>query len=1021
MSALRTFYATEYSKTDRSSCKKCKGKIAKDACRISKNSPSPFHDGFVSVWFHVPCFFQKEKGKLTSVDDLKGFENLRIEDQVKIREFVKAGLPEGFVPPSAATSSSQGPKAVEEETGITAENAAIAAENNKKLWALRDRIEKEDVSLKQLRTLLELNGMPTTGGRPDLVNRLSDAMLFGVPTCPACQQRDMIFSMGQYNCRAETTFGTCGFKGLNRANGGRVDVQPIITDKTSELAWIRDWQQPLLPREKRVVSRASIAEYTRDAAQPLRSMKFSAIGELERDKETIQSLIINNGGSFADDIQADTDYVITTYEDLLRAQNFAGNASNLPQETFSDNGSSVPSSTPGSNRGSPQKVSQESSEEQLKKQRSKTSEKLRLALDMKLALVTEPLLDQLLVSFGFDQSVYVLSGNLPPIAKAKLATPASVFPVPADTKESPSAISSSVANSEAMSSQAAQSGNAPALGVKKSTSVAPVEVKMTPRGVVDDKVQGAKGGAAVVYREVIPKKVEALPKEEPKFDATSFDSLKEPKIEKEEYEIYDRTLSSADVVTGLNKWYRLQIVDTKGTGKLFTLFTRWGRVGEIGNWTQTPEAGLASTKIAWEKKWLDKTKNKWSDREKFEKKPGAYFPVETEEVDEEEEKRKTKQDPSSGDASSSDVDGEDLVPPSYLDPQLKRLVDMIFDTNMLVKSMTELKIDVKKMPLGKLNRATVMNGYATLKEIEQALLSTDEMARFKLPSLSSKFYTYIAHDFGRNAPEIIDNFSLLKLKMKQLETLLDIMIAAELLNEKEPLIQRNPSDLNYQKLKVEMVALNSYTREYKLVQRFLSTGYNQKTLGKSLQVVDIFKVDREGEKDRFEQFRGQRPRKLLWHGSRVCNFVGILSSGLRIAPPEAPASGYMFGKAIYLSDLVEKSAPYCCPDPETGMGLLVLCDTALGDPLLLNRPEYITELPEGKHSAKALAKFQPDPSKEEVGDDKIIVPIGAPTPTNLPDVFLEHAEYMVYDAAQIRIRYLVQVQFSKDGQLVAPK
>jgi hypothetical protein len=50
---------------------------------------------------------------------------------------------------------------------------------------------------------------------------------------------------------------------------------------------------------------------------------------------------------------------------------------------------------------------------------------------------------------------------------------------------------------------------------------------------------------------------------------------------------------------------------------------------------------------------------------------------------------------------------------------------------------------------------------------------------------------------------------------------------------------------------------------------------------------------------------------LLWHGSRLSNFVGILSQGLRIAPPEAPVSGYLFGKGIYLADMSEKSIHYC--------------------------------------------------------------------------------------------------------------
>ena len=37
---------------------------------------------------------------------------------------------------------------------------------------------------------------------------------------------------------------------------------------------------------------------------------------------------------------------------------------------------------------------------------------------------------------------------------------------------------------------------------------------------------------------------------------------------------------------------------------------------------------------------------------------------------------------------------------------------------------------------------------------------------------------------------------------------------------------------------------------------------------------------------------------LLVHGSRLTNFVGILSKGLKIAPPDVPASGYLFGKGL---------------------------------------------------------------------------------------------------------------------------
>ena len=69
---------------------------------------------------------------------------------------------------------------------------------------------------------------------------------------------------------------------------------------------------------------------------------------------------------------------------------------------------------------------------------------------------------------------------------------------------------------------------------------------------------------------------------------------------------------------------------------------------------------------------------------------------------------------------------------------------------------------------------------------------------------------------------------------------------------------------------------------------------------------------------------------MLWHGSRLSNYVGILSEGLKIAPLEAPATGYMFGKGIYFADIVSKSANYCKPKQQSE-GLLMLCEVALGN------------------------------------------------------------------------------------------
>jgi poly [ADP-ribose] polymerase len=51
---------------------------------------------------------------------------------------------------------------------------------------------------------------------------------------------------------------------------------------------------------------------------------------------------------------------------------------------------------------------------------------------------------------------------------------------------------------------------------------------------------------------------------------------------------------------------------------------------------------------------------------------------------------------------------------------------------------------------------------------------------------------------------------------------------------------------------------------------------------------------------------------------------------MRIAPPEAPCTGYNFGKGAYFADLSGKSNGYSRPYLSGGVGLFVVCEVALG-------------------------------------------------------------------------------------------
>lgn len=102
--------------------------------------------------------------------------------------------------------------------------------------------------------------------------------------------------------------------------------------------------------------------------------------------------------------------------------------------------------------------------------------------------------------------------------------------------------------------------------------------------------------------------------------------------------------------------------------------------------------------------------------------------------------------------------------------------------------------------------------------------------------------------------------------------------------------------------------------------------------GQRAKILNCFKLERKGEDSKFNPLN-LKNHKLLWHGSRFSNFSGILSQGMRIAPPEAPSHGYNYGKGVYFADLFGKSAPYCHGSLSGNKILLVLCRVALGNPI----------------------------------------------------------------------------------------
>ena len=172
-------------------------------------------------------------------------------------------------------------------------------------------------------------------------------------------------------------------------------------------------------------------------------------------------------------------------------------------------------------------------------------------------------------------------------------------------------------------------------------------------------------------------------------------------------------------------------------------------------------------------------------------------------------------------------------------------------------------------------------------------------------------------------------------------------------------------------------------------------------------------MERPGEAERFVD-KGNR--QLLWHGSRLTNWAGILSQGLRIAPPEAPVTGYMFDKGVYFADMVSKSANYCFASRQAPTGVLLLCDVSLGDQYERLQAEYragASAKKAGKDSTFGKGATGPDPAGTVPlpSDPAVLVPKGKAKKTAVAGSSLLYNEFIVYDVAQVRQKYLLRVKF----------
>lgn len=941
------------------------------------------------VWYSWSAF-KKDKKKMkafqTNCKKLWGIENLKPSDQEMIQSFLQK--------PSESSSATS-------DTSIN--NIAKSEQDEKmeyykkeieKVWEIKNHLKKQ--LLANLKYMLELNEQSVRGGEDDIIERCAFGMLFGrVPSScgqEGCSYGSIKFFDGLFRCTGHTEWGNCSYTAtvdeLELDDWLMPDDIKWKTSFMNEFEFKKQKKSDYVPN--RIINQSTSQETNENIQEnelkPLGNYVIAFTGKLSKKQDELKELIEGAGAKFSATVTQSVNFLISSASEYAKGKN-----------------------------------------------------KVNTAKKYDISIMEEDFIHQ-----SIERNKKLAENERKEFCLYE--------PTGTSTRKK-----RKIGAIEHMEEENR---------VKRAK-----KVNIKGRAAVDEAIDF--GGELHVYDEGGDK-----------------------------YGIWSVNLNKVDIQKNRNSYYILQLLEHDKRKRNYYVFRKWGRLGSdtIGGSKLTEyESELDAAKYEFMDIFEKQTGVAWEDRRNFKKQPGRMYPVD---VDYEEVSLEA----------SSSLSKEQQVQEykGSLDSRVRNLVSLIFDLNQFNQTMKQMEIDTDKMPLGKLSKKSLLEGFSTLNQISELLeeINRKELSMQKKDSkpstsaqqteeqgeaqvsditpvisrkgraysrktkgkqkkeqkqqekeelqekqkeenedlnaaieaktpelalkasyshrfieLSNKFYTIVPHVFGPEGIKIINNRKILKEKIEMVETLLEMEVATTLIKQEEVSSDKDPIDVHYEALKTKLEPLDPDNEDYEIINTYLQNTHASSHSNYSLNLLDAFVVDREGEKERFRQWNSVHNRKLLWHGSRITNWTGILSQGLRIAPPEAPVTGYMFGKGIYFANMSSKSANYCYTNERDNIGILVLCEVVLGDMYERLDAEYIT--PEmlaslKKQSTWGRGKTTPDPSrivyidscmKDNGVDEKVAVPVGKGVKSGVRKSSLLYDEMIVYDISQIKIRYLLKVKF----------
>lgn len=410
----------------------------------------------------------------------------------------------------------------------------------------------------------------------------------------------------------------------------------------------------------------------------------------------------------------------------------------------------------------------------------------------------------------------------------------------------------------------------------------------------------------------------------------------------------------------------------------YWIYRSWGRIGTtIGDEKEDIYFDLQLAVKKFHNLFREKTKNNFT-APSFKKHPGKYYLFSNAKEDRQNVLRSIQ---------------SDRLPESVQD-----LLKLFINNDMMDKVLIMFKMDVTITPLAMISEVKLNEAFTVLKEINEKIVSA---SKEELTEASNRFHSFIP--YGVTNEDIIDCKDKLQERADLLQSIFAMKFNCNFFNGITLLESDNFLDemySRYEKKGILIKPVSCDSEKFKIIE--MNVQDTKESL--NLEIKNIFEIQRKDDDDaHYETFKDLPNRRFLWHGSRLINFPSILSDGLRIMSKHD--NGCTFGEGIYFADVFANAAYYCRYNETENIGLLLLCEVALGESRLhyepmTDEPTYQTQ------SVLAIGKKTMEFNTSFSVLDGVDIPTGRPMKRE-DETMLAYDEFIVYNERQVKIKYLV--------------